>query len=45
MSQPHLNDMETIYQNTVDRGIPLLGFPADRAYADVSRGFHHRMQV
>jgi hypothetical protein len=37
--------METIYQNTVDRGIPLLGFPADRAYADVSRGFHHRMQV
>ena len=45
MSQPHLNDMETIYRNTVDRGIPLLGFPADRARADVSRGFHHRMQV
>ena len=45
MSQPHLNNMETIYQNTVDRGIPLLGFPPDRALADVSRGFHGRMQI
>ena len=45
MSQPHLNDMETIYRNTVDRGIPLLGFPPDRAGADAPRGFHHRMQV
>ena len=45
MTQPHLNDMETIYRNTVDRGIPLLGFPADRAKADVQRGFRHRMQV
>ena len=26
MSQPHLNDMETIYRHTVDRGIKLLGF-------------------
>ena len=45
MTQPHLNDMETIYRNTVDRGIPLLGFPLDRAKADVQRGFRHRMQV
>ncbi len=45
MSQPHLNDMECIYRNTVDKGIPLLGFPADRAYADAGRGFHHLMHV
>ena len=45
MSQPHLNDMEVIYRNTVDRGIPLLGFPPDRAQADARRGFRHRMQV
>ena len=45
MSQPHLNDMEIIYQNTVDRGIPLLGFSPDRARADAARGFRRRMQV
>ena len=45
MSQPHLNDMEIIYQNTVDRGIPLLGFPPERAWADAPRGFHRRMQI
>ena len=26
MSQPHLNDMEVIYRNTVDKGIKLIGF-------------------
>ncbi|MFO7871833.1 MAG: hypothetical protein R6V03_10440 [Kiritimatiellia bacterium] len=31
LSQPHLNDMETIYRNTVDRGIKLLGFNRERA--------------
>jgi len=31
LSQPHLNDMETIYRNTVDKGIKLLMF--DRTYA------------
>ena len=45
MSQPHLNDMEIIYKNTVDRGIPLVGFSPDRAYADAVRGFHRLMQV
>ena len=45
MSQAHLNDMEIIYRNTVDRGIPLVGFSPDRAYADAARGFHSRMQV
>jgi len=32
LSQPHLNEMETIYQNTVDKGIKLLGF--SKEYAD-----------
>lgn len=45
MSLPHLNDMEIIYRNTVDRGIPPVGFPPDRAYADAARGFHGRMQI
>ena len=47
MSQPEYNDMETIYRNTVDKGIPLLGFPRERAQADLGRpgGFHHWMSV
>jgi len=32
MSQPHLNEMEVIYRNTVDKGIKLLGF--DRKHAE-----------
>ena len=28
MSQPECNDMETIYQNTVDKGIVIIGMPA-----------------
>ena len=40
MSQPHLNDMEKIYRNTVDRGIKLLAFSRDRAERDKGRGFH-----
>ncbi len=32
MSQPHLNEMETVYRNTVDKGIKLLGF--SREYAE-----------
>ncbi len=31
MSQPHLNTMETIYQQTVDRGLMLIGFNGDWA--------------
>ncbi|MFB3891758.1 MAG: hypothetical protein ACE15C_07015 [Phycisphaerae bacterium] len=31
MSQPHLNDMEKIYRNTVDKGIKLLNFDAKTA--------------
>jgi hypothetical protein len=32
MSQPHLNDMERIYRNTVDKGILLINF--NRAHAE-----------
>lgn len=32
MSQPHLNNMETIYRNTIDKGISLIGF--DREHAE-----------
>jgi len=31
MSQPHLNDMETIFRHTVDRGIKLLGMDRETA--------------
>lgn len=42
LSQPHLNDMETIYRNTIDQGIKLLGFSretAEKARA-AGREFH-----
>jgi hypothetical protein len=38
VSQPHLNDMERIFQNTVDKGIPLLGLRRDAADAALARG-------
>ncbi|MGI5893556.1 MAG: hypothetical protein ACOX6P_03080 [Candidatus Merdivicinus sp.] len=37
MSQPHLNDMETIYRNTVEKGIKILGFNREWAEKDVGR--------
>ena len=42
MSQPELNDMETIYRHTVDRGIKLIGFsrPAAEAAVKRSRNLH-----
>ena len=47
MSEPHRNDMEIIYRNTVDRGIAILTFDRERAQRDLSRvgGFHHWMSV
>ena len=45
MSQPHLNDMEKIYRNTVDKGIKLLAFSAERAEQDAGRGFHHNLCI
>ena len=43
MSQPHLNDMETIYRNTVDKGIKILGLGRAEALRSKDRegGFHH----
>ena len=38
MSQPEYNDMETIYRNTVDKGIKLILFSADAAQAALARG-------
>ncbi len=37
-TQPALNDMETIFRNTVDRGINLLGLEKDAAEEAVRRG-------
>ncbi len=45
MSQPHLNDMEKIYRNTVDKGIKLVGFDAAYAQRDLKRGFHHNLCI
>lgn len=47
LSQPELNDMEKIYRNTVDRGIQIVGFSAERARADANRpgGFGHNVSV
>lgn len=38
MSQPGLNDMETVYAHTVDKGVALIGFPADVADAAMAKG-------
>ena len=47
MSQPHLNDMEIIYKNTVDKGIKLLALKRDNALRDVSRpgAFRHNLSI
>ena len=38
LSQPHLNEMETIWRNTVDKGIKLLGFSRDYAERALGAG-------
>ena len=47
MSQPHLNNMEKIYQNTVDKGIKILEFSREYARNDVNRAgkFNHSMHT
>jgi len=45
MSQPHLNDMETIFANTVDKGIKLVGFHRQAAEAAVKAGRDLKGQV
>jgi hypothetical protein len=45
LSQPHMNDMETIWKNTVDKGISVIGFDNDvakKAIAD-GRSLHGRV--
>jgi hypothetical protein len=38
LSQPHLNEMETIYRNTVDKGIKLLDFSREYAEKTLAAG-------
>jgi hypothetical protein len=38
MSQPHLNNMETIFQNTVDKGIKLIGLERTCAESAIQAG-------
>lgn len=45
LSQPHLNDMETIYRHTVDKGIKLLGLSRDWADRAVGSGRSLRGQA
>lgn len=47
MSQPHLNDMEKIYRNTVDKGIKILAFNDEWADMTMDRvgKFQHNMSI
>lgn len=47
MSQPHLNDMEKIYRNTVDKGIMIIDYSREYAEKDKERegGFKGRIHV
>ena len=38
ITQPHLNDAETIFQNTIDRGIQLIGFERQAAEQALRQG-------
>ncbi len=45
MSQPEYNNMETIYRNTVDKGIKLIGLSRDAAEAALAAGRELHGQV
>ena len=45
VSQPELNDMEKIYQHTVDKGILLIGLRRDAAEKAVAEGRNLRGKV
>ena len=45
LSQPHLNDMEKIFQHTLDRGINLLSLQRDAAAVALARGRDLRGRV
>ena len=42
LSQPHLNDMDYIFKNTIDCGIPLIGFSRQAAEAYLDKGYNFR---
>ncbi len=41
MSQPEYNDMDKIYENTIDKGIKLIGFSRDRALQEKKKNRKH----
>ncbi len=45
ITQPHLNDAETIFQNTIDRGIQLIGFERQAAEQALRQGRNLRGNV
>ena len=47
LSQPHYNDMEVIFRNTVDKGIKILGFsPAQvEAYKNRPGAYHSNLSI
>ena len=45
MSQPEYNNMETIYQNTIDRGIVIVGMPGAEVERAVAAGRNLRGRV
>lgn len=45
LSQPECNEMETIYRNTVDKGIKIIGLKMEAAREAVTRGRSLRGQV
>ena len=45
MSQPECNNMETIYQNTVDKGIVIIGLPSSEVKRAIDSGRNLRGRV
>ena len=47
MSQPHLNDMETIYTHTVDKGLKIIAFNNQWAQkaVDANRQLHGLVSI
>ena len=45
VTQPHLNDMETVFHNTIDRGIQLIGLDRQAAEDALQRGRNLRGNV
>jgi len=45
VTQPHLNDVETIFESTIDRGVQLLGFDRQIAEQALGRGRNLRGNV